>query len=77
MKIEIVQELRPCKFSISGQNCEGWSNGSFHCFGNVNGEMKRIVENEHGAVFTVKPFLIRFLDSEAKFKEYCFEENPN
>ena len=74
MKIKIEQELRPCKFSISGQSWENYQNGLFHCFGTVNSEMKGIVENEYGEVFIIKPFLISFLDSKGKFKEYCFEE---
>lgn len=70
--IEFSQELRPWKFNVIGKSWGKWQNGLFHCFGNINGEMKGIVENEHGAVFTVKSFLIRFLDSETKIKEYCF-----
>lgn len=75
--IEFSQELRPCKFVVIGKSWEKLQNGLFHCFGSINGEMKGIVENEYGDVWQIKPYCIKFLDSEAKFKEYCFEENPN
>lgn len=69
MKIEIKQELRPCKFVIYNI----YQSGLFHCFGNINGQIKAIIENKSGKVFEVEPHNVTFYDN--KFKEYIFEEN--
>ena len=77
--ITVGPDLRPCNIEIYNKK----QPGLFHKWVEVD-EVKNkdvvksvyaLVETKDGSVFRVRPNYIRFLDSDAKFADYNWEDN--
>lgn len=78
-----MKELRPCLFKNKKALFHRWDEVSqaveagFAIGSNPAGWLKytlAIIELEDGKIVEVSPELIKFLDSEENFSEYCFKK---